>query len=1219
MLKAKGWVDIHKYTNNSGPTVQMAQIGISQRITQYVVGRGIIRHAEIMKNLETNLVSAAALVEMKRTIILTDQGAYITQNESNTTQKTKIGNFNSNTKMWTMDINTMFEADNETTNDEGNSNNASKQPRTHLVNEVKVRHGDRIPKRVIRKAFQQHIALRHLPFNTMAICIENGAWNGTDAEVTPSVLRLIAEKNICVMCSIGRKNQQQYEGTGVQTPKEPGEAFEVDLLGPYSPPSRGTCNNLCTYAYRYIDIGSGFRRTYGARNLSPSVRKGILRKWIIYFASYGWHVRKGQMDFGSTESAETMRAEAAIYGIHLQPRPAQIPAPTVERSWQTAANDVATTLASTPTMRKQDWLPILQDCDDVRCIVPNAASERAGGKGVSPYEVVTGDKPDINIEEGRRLGTIVVVKRHENQRGTFPTRNEAGRVIGIYRDGTKAVDVQYLDTGRVQRRGHIQAVSGIEEIIGDNAHRREVSITRNPRDGHININYDGAEVNTTSSYGIQQEVIKQLVRQEEEEERDIASVIKGRNEEATAKEAIPAMTTSISLEPEKEHITTTETRASMMVGASEDQERSLVENEQRQHFWQEFYKDKNLVDAGLIQSIHETYDNTGHWANGEQVYYVMKARVTHTGDNPTIAMVEGSVELEEIWLPVIHKEFQGMLDKRAIREILEEDAKAGTITRHVTVLLTKSDGRLKCRINIDGRSEKRSQIFDEKDLYSPAMDEELLKIVLSYIAYYKMESSHSDVEQCFLHNRMDEAEYRRRIVIHLKPIECGKAQGGYYETDSVIYGCPDASKEWFKHYCNFMTTQEPHGWKHSQYYQCLWIWKGTTTTSRILMAVATDDIPMGWTTDKEAREEAARIKAAMDEKWTMTHKPLDEIIGVKITTNPDGSMTLTQPAQLKKIQETLFADKVVPEIYAPARTKQERMKDSDKPVSITTYKSTLGVLMYLRITRPDVRAGFGIAGEVAHNPNIREYNDLIHLGAMLVTTAHIGTTLYPGEVDEATRMIKPMKIRGSCDASWSTSKTSQSRLGIELKIGHKDSGSTIARSNRERGTSPSAATAELHAAVDIVMAEKMLRGVITEIGGGVLTATIQHSINDEKLEAIAQRIQPTTIKEDNLSLLNILKYESEAKKLRTFTRELNIVKQSMQDLDTYFELVTSEQQDSDILTKSNTSQTEHWRRAAEVLGAHKDVEHLRKLTETRGKQRKPAGKIQSHADEDGPQ
>ena len=147
----------------------------------------------------------------------------------------------------------------------------------------------------------------------------------------------------------------------------------------------------------------------------------------------------------------------------------------------------------------------------------------------------------------------------------------------------------------------------------------------------------------------------------------------------------------------------------------------------------------------------------------------------------------------------------------------------------------------------------------------------------------------------------------------------------------------------------------------------------------------------------------------------------------------------------------------------------------------------------------------------------------------------------------------------------------------------------------------------------------MLRGVITEIGGGVLTATIQHSINDEKLEAIAQRIQPTTIKEDNLSLLNILKYESEAKKLRTFTRELNIVKQSMQDLDTYFELVTSEQQDSDILTKSNTSQTEHWRRAAEVLGAHKDVEQLRKLTETRGKQRKPAGKIQSHADEDGPQ
>ena len=34
-----------------------------------------------------------------------------------------------------------------------------------------------------------------------------------------------------------------------------------------------------------------------------------------------------------------------------------------------------------------------------------------------------------------------------------------------------------------------------------------------------------------------------------------------------------------------------------------------------------------------------------------------------------------------------------------------------------------------------------------EDLYSPAMDEELLKIMITYIAYYNMYSSHSDVEQ----------------------------------------------------------------------------------------------------------------------------------------------------------------------------------------------------------------------------------------------------------------------------------------------------------------------------------------------------------------------------------------------------------------------------------------------------------------------------------------
>jgi hypothetical protein len=54
-------------------------------------------------------------------------------------------------------------------------------------------------------------------------------------------------------------------------------------------------------------------------------------------------------------------------------------------------------------------------------------------------------------------------------------------------------------------------------------------------------------------------------------------------------------------------------------------------------------------------------------------------------------------------------------------------------------------------------------------------------------------------------------KYKRRIIIHLKPMECGKAQGGYYETHSVIYGCPDASKEWYKHYCTFMNDQAKNG------------------------------------------------------------------------------------------------------------------------------------------------------------------------------------------------------------------------------------------------------------------------------------------------------------------------------------------------------------------------------------------------------------------------
>jgi hypothetical protein len=291
---------------------------------------------------------------------------------------------------------------------------------------------------------------------------------------------------------------------------------------------------------------------------------------------------------------------------------------------------------------------------------------------------------------------------------------------------------------------------------------------------------------------------------------------------------------------------------------------------------------------------------------------VYAARIARTDANPNSRMVEGSEKLKDKFRSAMQKEFSGFRDRAPLTQIDKEQALREGVTRHVTGYRHKRptpdnpEGPTKVRINIDGRFEIRAGKFPNPDLlFSPAMDEELFRLMMAEKAYYRLATSSADVTQCFLYNSMDDAEHPRIINIHLIEYECGIEGGAYFRVGAASYGCADASRMW---YDRVRAQKRDEGQQKSQYNPVRFtqrIGPGSVTVT----GVATDDFLTNSTTDAGARAAVAASNAAMDSKWEMTHQdePRD-FIAVNIDVAAGGAVRLTQPDIMKKIEQHFFPD-----------------------------------------------------------------------------------------------------------------------------------------------------------------------------------------------------------------------------------------------------------------------------------------------------------------------
>ena len=135
-------------------------------------------------------------------------------------------------------------------------------------------------------------------------------------------------------------------------------------------------------------------------------------------------------------------------------------------------------------------------------------------------------------------------------------------------------------------------------------------------------------------------------------------------------------------------------------------------------------------------------------------------------------------------------------------------------------------------------------------------------------------------------------------------------------------------------------------------------------------------------------------------------------LGLSLTHNSDGMVTITQPKLLLK----LFA------LYPPRKDSTHRPshpypplpKESDslpQPADHYAYLRLLGILLYLTKSRPDIMAAVSFAGTKSSSPTDRDLSDLYYVVAYLRTTQDSGHILHKS-------IISALRLYCEVDASY---------------------------------------------------------------------------------------------------------------------------------------------------------------------------------------------------------
>lgn len=342
------------------------------------------------------------------------------------------------------------------------------------------------------------------------------------------------------------------------------------------------------------------------------------------------------------------------------------------------------------------------------------------------------------------------------------------------------------------------------------------------------------------------------------------------------------------------------------------------------------------------------------------------------GDVPSSA--EGAIRSADKseWVSSMADEINSLVDNKVFDVVeIPKDRKI-VKCRWVYALKRNSSGaiiRYKSRVVAKGYSQIQGVDYDE--VFSPVVKFETLRFLLAHVAKHDLELKQLDVKTAFLYGELDEEIYMELPIIPdevmAKLTKASNRHGAAVITalrkatntekgkyvlrlQKSLYGLRQAAKQWN---VKLKGVLEGRGLTQSDSDPCLYIMMDNTG-ARIFILVYVDDIIMA----AKKLGQCEYIRIALKDKFELSE--MDDahfFLGIKITRDrAKGKLTISQLSYIQKLLSRFNLDGGIAKLPMRGDLHLEKaLPDEHKRAIELPYRELLGSLMYLACTsRPDI-------------------------------------------------------------------------------------------------------------------------------------------------------------------------------------------------------------------------------------------------------------------------
>jgi hypothetical protein len=441
----------------------------------------------------------------------------------------------------------------------------------------------------------------------------------------------------------------------------------------------------------------------------------------------------------------------------------------------------------------------------------------------------------------------------------------------------------------------------------------------------------------------------------------------------------------------------------------------------------------------------------------------------------------------EQWLKAVRSEVESLAKLGVFRVIKRSamPANANEISaRWVFKVKPSADGsveRFKARLCARGFLQKEG--IDYSATFSPVASPATIKLLLAIAAQRRLDLRSADVSTAFLHGVLPPEER----VYMTPPSGIDTVNDEVLELHRCIYGLKQASRRWFE---RLQSVLRKGGYEPTEADPCLYA--RNIEGEHTMITCVVDDLLIASTTKVGSK----RVVEIMRRAGLQT-KDLgfpDYVIGIHIAKDTQGNIFLNQQLYLDTVLRRFDMEKCHP-VSTPAdsnvklstqfcpSTHKEELDMSTKP-----YRSLVGALLYLVLTRPDISVAVNELCRYMANPG-----QTMWTAAKRVLRYLRGTRNYHIKLPRKATNPMGQELWGYVDASHGDDRdTRRSRCGYLLYFND----SLISwKTTMQKRVSMSTAEAEYRAATIATKEVVWLRRLLAEIGVQQSAPTVLYEDN----------------------------------------------------------------------------------------------------------------------------